>query len=229
MLRLLAETTPAELADLTFVDHHDRWAPEVVGAVRGHGAPAVASRLLLHLAAPRGGKAPKAWWARTEELLAGRPELPTLCTDLLDAATTVDLTPRDDERDGWDIPEEFLLTPTNELLARGMAWALRVPPSDDERCDVLGRVALRSAAMVFGGSATHRMLCPKLAPAAVDSLIAIDSDAARHQLRALVDEVRVPALIRRIGPHVGLDDDGVRAVVAGLRRRGPLPRPDRRP
>ena len=227
LLRLIAHTTPGDLADLAFVDPHDRWASVVVEAVHGEDDPGPVGRALLHLASPRGSRAPKAWWARTDELLAELPHLAALATRLLDATTTIDLTARDDERDGWDVPDEFLLTPANELHARGLAWALRLASPDDGRCEVLGRVALRSSAMVWGGPGGHRMLCPKLAPAAVDTLLAIDSEAARQQLRALVHEIRVPPLIRRIGPQVGLAEDDIAALVAGLRRRGPLPRPDR--
>lgn len=226
LLRLIAQTTPTELADLTFLDPHDRWAPVVTSEVHGAADPAWTAQALLHLGAPRGAKPSKAWWARTEQLVDEGPELASVAGELLDAVTTVDTTARDDERDGWDVPDPFLLTPANELLARGLAWALRFSPPSDERCDVLGRVVLRSAAMVWVVPA-HRMLCPKLASAAVDTLLAIDSPAAVGQLSTIVGEIRVPPLIRRIGPHVGLDPAQIDGLVADLRSRGPLPRPDR--
>lgn len=225
VLRLVAETTPADLPDLAFLDPHDHWAPVVVTTVHASDDPATVGRALLHLASPRGGKPSKAWWARTAALLVDAPGLAGLAVELLDAVTTVDATARDDERDGWDVPDPFLLTPANELLARGLAWARQLAPSD-EACEVLGRVALRSAAMVWVVPA-HRMLCPKLAVAAVDALCAVGSPAAREQLATVIDEVRVPALLRRIGPHLGLTDAEVAARVAGLRARGPLPRPGR--
>ncbi len=230
LLRLVAETSPADLVDLAFVDDHDQWAPVVVEAVHDADDPAATGRALLLLGSPRGGKPSKKWWTQAEALLAERPELAAFATDLLDAVTTVDVTARDDERDGWDVPDPFLLTPTNEQLARGLAWALRLVPADDARCEVLGRVVLRSAAMVWVVPA-HRMLCPKLASATVDTLMEIDRElgggAAETQLMSIVHEIRVPPLIRRIGPHLGMDEAQVDELIKALRSRGPLPRPDR--
>jgi hypothetical protein len=223
LLRLVAETTPQGVVDLAFVDDRDRWAPLVAEIVGGAADPASTARALMHLGSPRGGKPSQVWWSRTTTLLADAPGLAAVADAVLDAVTTVDTTPRDQEHDGWDVPDPFLLTPTNELIARGAAWALRIPPASVDRCALLGRVVLRSAAMVWVVPA-HRMLCPKLASATVDTLIALDTPAAREQLMDLVGEIRVAPLIRRISPHLGVDAD---ALVASLRQRGPLPRPDR--
>ncbi len=144
----------------------------------------------------------------------------------LDLTTRVGLTACDPEQDGWDVPDEYLLAPTNEQLARGLAWATRLVEPSDNLASLLGRVTLRSAVMTWVTPA-HRMLCPKLASAAVDSLMAIEGDDARSELDALVGELRVPILIRRIGEHLGMASTRIDATIASLKERGPLPRPDR--
>jgi hypothetical protein len=223
LLRLVAETTPPGAVDLAFVDDRDRWAPLLADIVGRATDPASTARALMHFGSPRGGKPSQAWWTRTTTVLRDAPELAVVADALLEAVTTVDTTPRDVDHDGWDVPDPFLLTPTNELIARGTAWAIRVRPESVDRCALLGRVVLRSAAMAWVVPA-HRMLCPKLASATVDTLIALDAPPAREQLTLIVGEIRVAPLIRRICRYLGTDADG---LVASLRQRGPLPRPDR--
>lgn len=223
ILRLVAATSPPQSVDLGFLDGHDNWAPEVIAVVAGSTDGAGIARALLHLGAPRGSRPSKAWWAKTADLFAANDELGSVAEAILEAVVAVDATPRSDERDGWDVPDPFLLTPTNELVARGVAWGLRHGVSTPSRIEVLGRVALRSAAMVWVPPA-HRMLCPKLASASIDTLIALESTASRRELEGLLGELRNPTLIRRVGTHLGTDVD---EIVTGLRRRGPLPRPDR--
>jgi hypothetical protein len=227
LLRIISSTTPAEFPDFGFLDPRDKWGPAVIGLAHVSPDPTAAAQLLLHACSARGAKASRAWWATTEALVRQHDSFAEVILTCLDAVTTVDTTPRDRERCGWDVPDPFLLSSGNELVARGLAWAVRILDPPDDTYEVLGRVILRASTMVWVVPA-HRMLCPKLASAAVDTLIALDAPAACDQLSTIIDEIRVPALIRRIGAHLDIGARRVESLVADLRKRGPLPRPDRR-
>jgi hypothetical protein len=223
---LIAETTPADLVDLSFIDIRDAWGPAVIDLVQNSANPASSARSFLHLRSPRGSTPSRDWWTSTSQMLASDPHLGVAITRSLELITEADLTSSDQERDGWDVPDQFLLAPTNETLGRGMAWATQLLEPSHDVCDLLGRVTLRAAVMVWATPA-HRMICPKVAYATVDSLMGFDTDEANDQLSKLVSEIRFPILIRRIAEHLGESTDTIDGRIAALKDRGPLPRPDR--
>lgn len=223
---LIAETTPADLVDLSFIDTRDQWGTPLIDLVHRSPNPAATARALLHFRSPRGSRASKTWWASTSEAIASDPHLAPVIGGALELVTTVDLTPATSERDGWDVPDEFLLAPTNETLGRGLTWATQLLEPTHQLCELLGRVTLRTAVMVWATPA-HRMICPKVAYAAVDSLVGFDTREANDQMAKLVEEIRFPILVRRIGEHLGESDVEIDARIKALADRGPLPRPDR--
>lgn len=117
---------------------------------------------------------------------------------------TTDLTPRDDERDGLDAPEEQLVVVINEPLARGILWA-ETYATDDDAPSRVGRAVERAAVPVRGWDGVVPR-CSKVALAGIRALATTGHASASSELERLFESVTLASLIRPIGKALNLSE-----------------------
>jgi hypothetical protein len=214
--RLIASSAPGGLLDLTVIELGDRFGEPARAVLTGLtvGWDGVVPAL-AHLGEPRGGVAPARWRTRNA-LLVQDERYVTLVRTLLQLAATTEATPGDPAVHGFDVPDRFLFRPGNELVVRSAVWATRDVAQADWIVPVASALCERAAEEVMGLDGV-RALCPKVAYAAADVLA---ERGARPEVRALVERVVRPDVLRRLAPD---DPELVEArmrAIAGERRRG---------
>ena len=209
--RLLAEQTPTGLLDLSFIDQRCNWGKAAALAI-SHWAESqpTAGDFALHLASPRGTRAPKKWWATTEQLMQ-EPWRRELVAELSGYFATTELTPRDDDVDGLDAPEAQLVVVVNQIIARGVMWA-ETFAVDDGAPQRIGEVIER-AAVPFRGwdGATPR--CSKVALAGIKALADSQLPSCTTELERLFGVLALASLIRPVGKALGLDEAAIKRQI----------------
>lgn len=211
---LLAANLPRGLLDLSIVADGDAWAEPARAVLAAHadrweGVPEV----LAHFAAARGSRPTKKWSRRLAELLDSHPDLPSLSRELLEIVLEIDVVPTPDL---VFFPPRWLLAPANETLLKGAVWSLR-PVSADWLVRLLGRLTLRGAAR-SPDDGVPTPLSAVVANAAVDGLIEVGTDEARHELRRLLGEIRRRDLLKRIATALGEQPAEMAACDEAIRR-----------
>jgi hypothetical protein len=192
---LVAAGAPGWLVDLTAIELGDAFGGParylVTELAEGWDGAAPA---ITHLGQPCGGVAPARWRARTTDLVDDRRFVDLLRT-LLELAAATEPTPGDPEVHGFDVSDQFLFRPGNELLVRAAVWATR-DVDEEWVVPALARLCQRAAAEVRGWDGpTARS--PKVAYACADELV---ERHARLQVEALLHQVWRPELVRRLAP-----------------------------
>jgi hypothetical protein len=214
--RLIASSAPGGLLDLTVIELGDRFGEPARAVLTGLtvGWDGVVSAL-AHLGEPRGGVAPARWRARNAVLVQDEHYVDLVRT-LLQLAATTEATPGDAAVHGFDVPDRFLFRPGNELVVRAGLWATRDVEHGDWIVPVASALCERAAEEVMGVDGV-RSLCPKVAYVAADVLV---ERGAGPELRALIERVVRPDVLRRLAPDdPELVKERMRAI-AGERRRG---------
>jgi hypothetical protein len=196
MRALIAAHVPGGLLDLSVVDLGDAWGERAAEALRRHtehwvGVPA----LVALLAQARGTRPTQAWLKQADDLAASYDGYGGLVRDLLEPILEIELV-----GSGVPWPPVWLLTPANEVLARGATWATAdvharwVVP-------LLGQLALRCAAPSPHPAVTTA-LSHAVASGAVEALALVGTDEARTELRVLLGEIRRRDLLKRVAALV---------------------------
>jgi hypothetical protein len=173
---LVAANAPGGLLDLTVLEEGDGWAAPAAAAARAHASRWEGTQALLsHLASARGTRPSDRWLARARELVEP-PDGGSLVRALLEPVPGLAGSP--------------LLTPANERIVCGAAWALGLVASD---ADV---VLLHDVALACAGPARVA------ARAAVEGLVLAGTHAATEALRGLLGEVSRVSVRERIAEVV---------------------------
>lgn len=205
--RLVAQQTPSGLLDLGFIDQRCAWGKAAGLAISHWAESEPAGEFALHLGSPRGTRASKTWWSDTQAAMnAGWRR--DLVAELSGYLTTTDLTPRDDQVDGLDAPEEQLVVVANQLFARGVVWA-ETFATDSDAAHRVGQVVERAAVPFLGwdGSAPR---CSKVALAGIQALTNSAHPEARRELQRLFSRVPLALLIRRVGQALDLPEQDIK-------------------
>lgn len=189
----------------------DAYGPAAVRLVDQEHAAWDAVGALTFLAGPRGTRAPAAWWEEAETRTTGTRSFGRLVVDLLGLVSAVDLTDGSIQVHGVYHPAVVLLGEINTIIVRGAAWSARFV-DQPEAVLVLNQAVLRCSSLVQGLWGMEPM-SSKVAYAAVDSLVALESKVGRPELEQLLSEVQATPVLRRIGNALAVPEQEIRSLI----------------
>jgi hypothetical protein len=222
---LVAANVPGGLLDLSALEVGDAWHDPASEILRSHSERWEGVQdVLAHFAAARSSRPTQRWNTRMESLLAAHSDASRLARKLVELVLEIDLVPTPETRP-W--PPSWLLAPGNEDVVRGAVWAIGLA-GDSWAVPLLGKLALRCAAASPDPSVTTA-LSGKVAGAAVQSLIALDTEDARNELRALLGEIHRRDLVKRIGAALGVPTTGRREQLRAEKGRAVRAKADPHP
>lgn len=213
-VRALLAARTVESAPTAF-GNDDAYGPAAVELITEGHAGWDSIDAVAFLARPRGTRASAAWWREAEERAHATKAFGALVVDLLDLIAAIELTGGSTHVHGYYHPDILLLGEVNTIIVRGAAWSARFV-DHSEAVPALSRAALRCSSLVRGLWGVEPMNS-KVAYAAVDSLAAADTEAARTELARLLTEVQAVPVLRRIGRSLETPEPEIKALIKARR------------
>jgi hypothetical protein len=226
--RVLAMATPPDVLDLSLLHDGDAWAGPAREAARSARADDIAA--MVRQLGELGPRRPSLAWRQAVADAAAPRAARDLLHRWLRLAADTDVVPPD-EHAVLGFSGGMLFAHGNDDLVRAAVLATEELREEPWVPEVLGILARRGAA-VSGVPGMPLALALKVAGAAVDTLAARGTRADREVLEQLLEDLTRRDLVRRVGAHLGREDEADRreeqlrrTKAAAVRRKAdPAPR-----